>query len=520
MKRRVRLVRTLVIGMLVAPGALLLAPRSAEAGGGLQSVIQNMFADSASGSPSAFSTQDRFGYSAGYLAVRAPIQNFNLLTFAPPNLSGGCGGINLFLGSFSFINAQEFTQLITDIGQNAPSYAFVMAIGLMCPTCMSKLAMLQNAMEKMNSLLKNSCQLAQGLVSYLPGMNPNAGNTAASQESMWQSVTGTVSSAFSSFKQIFEDPNTPNETAAASAPTAPGAVSDLVKNPLIGNMTWKGLQDTGAINELAGFTGTPTIAEEMMMSILGTVIVHPTIGTTGAAQCNAGAAQCSPQSYPYRPSLNINDLVNGPSGSTSGTGGGGSVMQCSAWAGEGSNGTTVTYPALPSGNVPTPDTCFAISMGPLTTVDPNFIGIKAQVHDELFGGGGYTGLVNYVTDGTPPSPSSKAAAFIAITPVPIFTDMLNVQHEPGMVNLIATQLEPLIVADYALNLTNALRSTAEDVFDGSKNTTPPPWLGNVMRQLQATSHYYGARAMKLIHQQEGIDAVITAASATMTPPSR
>ncbi|MDD2878576.1 MAG: conjugal transfer protein TraH [Acidiphilium sp.] len=520
MKRRVRLIRTLVIGMLVAPAALLLAPRRAEAGGGLQSVIQNMFADSATGSPTAFSTQDRFGYSAGYLAVRAPIQNFNLLSFAPPNISGGCGGINLFLGSFSFINAQEFTALITDIGQNAISYAFIEAIGYECPKCMSDLAWIQNEMEKMNSLMKNSCQLAQGLVSYLPGLNPNAGSLASAAEGMWQSVDGTVSSAFSSFENQFVDPNTANETAQASSPTTPAAAPDLINNPLIGNMTWKGLQDTGAINELAGFTATPTIAEEMMMSVLGTVIIHPTIGTTGAANCTAGVAQCSPQRYTLRPSLNINDLVNGPSGSTSGQGGGGAVMQCEAWSGEGSSGTTVSYPAFPVGGLPTPDTCFAVEKGSLTTVDPSFIGIKAQVQDELFGGGGYTGLVNYVTSGTPPSPSSKAAAFISITPVPIFTDMLNVQHEPGMVNLIASQLEPLIVADYALNLTNALRSTAEDVFDGSKNTTPPPWLGGVMRQLQATSHYYGARALKLIRQQQGIDAVISAASATMNPPSR
>jgi conjugative transfer pilus assembly protein TraH len=520
MKPRLRTVRTILMGLLLAPLPVMFAPVQADAGGGLQSVIQSMFADAASGNPTAFSTQDRFGYSAGYLAVRAPIQNFNLLSFAPPNISGGCGGINLFLGSFSFINAQEFNALITDIGQNALSYAFIAAIGYECPHCMSDLAWIQNEMEKMNSLMKNSCQLAQGLVSYLPGMAPNSGNIASSAEGMWQSVTGSLSSAFSSFEQQFTNPNTANQTAEASTPSAPQNAPDLINNPLIGNMTWKGLQDTGAINELSGLNVTPTDAEEMMMSILGTIIIHPTVGTTGAQNCQAGTAQCSPQRLIYQPSLNINDLVKGPSDSVSGNGASGSVMECAAWSGEGPNGTTLSYPALPSADVPTPDSCFAIEKGTMAAVDPNFIGIAPTVHEELFGGGGYTGLVNYVIDGTPIPQQSKAAAFVSQTPLPILNDMLNAQHDPGMVQLVATELQPLIVADYAVSLTTALRATAEDVFDGSKNTTPPPWLPNVMRELQSTSHYYGARAIKLVGEQNAINGVLTQANASMMPATR
>ncbi len=53
----------------------------------------------------------------------------------PPSFSAGCGGIDLFGGSFSFINMNQFVDLMRAVASNAAGYAFQLAINAMCPDC-------------------------------------------------------------------------------------------------------------------------------------------------------------------------------------------------------------------------------------------------------------------------------------------------------------------------------------------------------------------------------------------------
>lgn len=112
----------------------------------------------------AYMTQRRGVISGGSLVMRNRISNPNLISFVPPSVKAGCNGIDLFGGSFSFINTEQLTQLMRNIAQAAAGYAFQLAIEGVCPTCAQVMTKLQKDIQFINGLMKNSCDAAKALV--------------------------------------------------------------------------------------------------------------------------------------------------------------------------------------------------------------------------------------------------------------------------------------------------------------------------------------------------------------------
>src|SRR3546814_20418063 len=83
--------------------------------------------------PSAFQGQSAGYYSLGNVWTRFPqksVQPFNLQL---PSARAGCGGIDLFSGSFSFINASEIIAMLKATANNALGFAFKLAIDSVSP---------------------------------------------------------------------------------------------------------------------------------------------------------------------------------------------------------------------------------------------------------------------------------------------------------------------------------------------------------------------------------------------------
>jgi conjugative transfer pilus assembly protein TraH len=76
----------------------------------------------------------------------------------------GCGGIDIFAGSFSFINASEIVAMLKAVANNAVGFAFSLAIDTVCPECSKIMQEFSQKAQLMNNLNINSCELAQGLV--------------------------------------------------------------------------------------------------------------------------------------------------------------------------------------------------------------------------------------------------------------------------------------------------------------------------------------------------------------------
>src|SRR3990167_7705157 len=110
--------------------------------------------------------QDQLGgfYTGGSVFARSKVNNPDLFTLQLPHYRAGCGGIDLFLGGFSFINAQEFTQLLRNIGSNASGYAFNLALATVTPQIKSVLDDLSAKVQHMTNQSINSCEAAATLV--------------------------------------------------------------------------------------------------------------------------------------------------------------------------------------------------------------------------------------------------------------------------------------------------------------------------------------------------------------------
>ena len=161
--------------------ALLLAVSVGPTWASVDAELNNMFVDMSNfTAPGVWNSQRRGVISGGGFVARNRIANINLMSIVPPSFEAGCGGINVYGGSFSFINKEQFVGLMRNIASNAMGYAFQLALNSMCESCMQTIETLARKVQQMNQNMGNSCQMAQGIVNdTLSGMSVK-GKTDAS----------------------------------------------------------------------------------------------------------------------------------------------------------------------------------------------------------------------------------------------------------------------------------------------------------------------------------------------------
>ncbi|MBP6950947.1 MAG: conjugal transfer protein TraH [Alphaproteobacteria bacterium] len=110
--------------------------------------------------------QDQRGgfYTGGSIFARSKANNAEIFSLQMPHPRAGCGGIDLFLGGFSYINAQEFIQLLRNIGSNAAGYAFSLALSTVTPLIKSNLDGLLARVQEMTNQNINSCEAGATLM--------------------------------------------------------------------------------------------------------------------------------------------------------------------------------------------------------------------------------------------------------------------------------------------------------------------------------------------------------------------
>lgn len=111
----------------------------------------------------AYETSTRGGYFGGRYTEKNPLVASNLVDIRLPSASGGCGGIDIFGGSFSFINSDQLVATLRAVAANAKGYFFQIALNEVCSDCMTQMAKLQDSIQKLNQKMLDSCQIAQGI---------------------------------------------------------------------------------------------------------------------------------------------------------------------------------------------------------------------------------------------------------------------------------------------------------------------------------------------------------------------
>jgi conjugative transfer pilus assembly protein TraH len=255
MMKSTKLTATLIIASLI-----LASPAQAN----MQNALNSMFSANVT-NPGAYSSAQRSGFVGGGIALRTPIKPINLMAFDPPRISAGCGGVDMYGGSFSFINAAQFTQLLRNIMNNALGLLFKAALKAIDPGISDLLAEFSKTVNDLNSLASNTCAIANQAISSIK---------AGTLETELTQAATQVGTSLGQVGKAFDSLHWPSITQAKSDTKAVEP-----QNATAGNFTWKALNRKNVANSIGDVSMLIDPADTggnksklFMMSLIGTEI--------------------------------------------------------------------------------------------------------------------------------------------------------------------------------------------------------------------------------------------------------
>lgn len=233
--------------------------------------------------PQAIKTPSMTGVAGGSFTLKVPTQSFNIIAFDPPRIDAGCGGVDMYLGSFSFINAEQLKGMLRQVAQGAVGYAFKAAIRSICGSCAATLDDLQHIMDRLNSVGKNTCAISKTIGDAIGSALPFKADEG---ESLLKVAKQTVDGWW--------DGNTETKSDGRSDPA----------NPVNGNNIHRALI-TSDVN-LPFKNEIP----DLPMNLVGTYVV-PAEGALDK-QCKPGeTGTCSKDPFFIKPSLDFDRIIDG-----------------------------------------------------------------------------------------------------------------------------------------------------------------------------------------------------------------
>jgi len=124
-------------------------------------------------SPNYFEGQKRGYYSGGSFSARWAMSSDYPVTVMPPKLRAGCGGIDAFMGGFSFLNFDYLVQKMQNMIQAAPAIAFDIALQTLSEQLSNSVKGFENIIDKLNSINLDECKAGKAIVATL--MDPVMG---------------------------------------------------------------------------------------------------------------------------------------------------------------------------------------------------------------------------------------------------------------------------------------------------------------------------------------------------------
>lgn len=448
--------------------------------GGLDNFMSDMYSNTTA--PGMFQTQQRGVISGGSFVGRFGIKSINLVSFDPPRVSAGCGGINLFGGSFSFINAQELTQLLRAIAQNALGLLFQLGLNAISQPLSSLLTTWSAKLQEMNSLLKNSCEAARKLFQ----IDKTGGAMLdAVKGSMGEikTQTGGFKDYFSNVQKNFSQGwnslrgNSPDGEATSRADKA---IQEL---PNVGNVTWRAINASDSFKAIMPASGGSELeAKIMLMNVIGTEVFNASSQTSsGDKDCATGSGQCDPKPARYESVIGISDLIS-PQDSKP------------FYACQGSDTGDEGCQKLPLNDNAKLSTYFK---GVARIVNKSFYNIdsseinlnRTTIQAQINGGHGIVGKA-----GKPNIESIMTAeekAFYGSIDSQLIGYISKVNNSPDQVYLIAEHVRPIVIHDMAVKLAKALEEAAVLTFNGPtvKATPPQSYDTNLQRWRDEIAKY-------------------------------
>lgn len=276
--------------------------------GVLDNFMSDMYSNTTAGG--YFETQQRGVITGGGFVARVGIKSINLVSFDPPRVSAGCGGINLFGGSFSFINSAELVQLLRAIAQNALGLLFQVGLNAISQPLTSLLSVWSTKLQAMNSTLKNSCEAAKKLFT----LDTSGQSLSSTIQSSMQTIgeeAGKFSDSFNGTWARIKDNWGALKGGSKSSEQAQTTRDLALKEiPDTGNITWRAINASKsyqAIMPLSG--GNEDQAKIFLMNFIGTEVFDQSAETQQDGACKSGSSvSCEPKRSSYGGLITYSDL--------------------------------------------------------------------------------------------------------------------------------------------------------------------------------------------------------------------
>lgn len=250
--------RSITAGFALSALMLANSPSFSNVGSDLDGFFNGLGYESNTTMPNAYTSQAAGSYGSGSLYVRNQVRQFQLVQLDLPSYRAGCGGIDLYTGSLSFLSGDNLKNLGRSVMSNAAAYAFDVGLSVSLPELKQIKDNLVALEQKVNQSSINSCEAAKSLVG---GLWPK---TQASQEKICKDqgtmgdgglfsdyVTARMECAGSKFDDAIREAKEKNETKEQ-------VVLDK-------NIVWSLLKEKSAI--------TDNQMLELIMSLTGTIII-------------------------------------------------------------------------------------------------------------------------------------------------------------------------------------------------------------------------------------------------------
>ena len=151
--------------------------------GFLQDFYDDVGAQTTSTEAGIYSSSTMDMVTGGRFVVKVPRNDFQPYYLQAPHLKAGCGGIDVFLGSFSVPSKEEFLNFLRSIGTALPGLAFQLALQGLAPDLNEQVSQFRDMLMRLSSQMGDSCQAAQsvldttGASAWLTGMGQRARNS-------------------------------------------------------------------------------------------------------------------------------------------------------------------------------------------------------------------------------------------------------------------------------------------------------------------------------------------------------
>lgn len=441
--------------MLKIFAAALLSLSSMNASAGIMADLNSMFMSNST-APTTITTQDRVGYFGGSFTMRTPVKSANIVSFDPPRLDAGCGGVDLYLGSFTFISSQQLVALFRQVAANAVGLAFKAAIDAISPSLGKLMTEFQTLLQNLNNLAKNTCSLAHVIVDPVEKSLASATGGDALSNNVANSQ---VSDSFAGLTSYVADRNAHLKQTAHLDPQAGNGIAKAI----VASGSSSILGTVGLVNA-DGSADNPSdpnsLNNRVLLSLLGFQIsaapcskqnqAGTANGTTGTPGTGMGQVVCNGQN-----TITLDSLVKG--------GGAGSASPDTSmllWECLDPTGSNV------AGQNTDAQICTQMKQSAF-----NYVGIKGWVNTMLFGVADTssaqptgTSIVGRFNSGNSVSLSAQQVAFIHQSGVPLIA-FLTKTTNPDTRRSVAAQLEPYITSCITAKVGEALYRSANGIND-------------------------------------------------------